>query len=88
MFGVFVCTHTSQCTHTFLTDNFSSFRLNYYLFGLKPIWFHFTNILMHTIVCILFTRVCHIVAGLRDNFAFAAGLLFAVHPIHTEAVSI
>lgn len=63
-------------------------RLNYYLFGLKPIWFHFTNILMHSIVCILFTRVCIIVAGLRDNFAIIAGILFAVHPIHTEAVSI
>lgn len=63
-------------------------RLNYYLFGLKPIWFHFTNILMHAIVCVLFTRVCIIVAGLQDNFAIIAGALFAIHPIHSEAVSI
>ncbi|XP_031633037.1 protein O-mannosyl-transferase TMTC1-like isoform X2 [Contarinia nasturtii] len=64
-----------------------SFRLNYYLFGLKPFWFHFTNILMHAIVCVLFTRVCIIVAGLQDNFAIIAGIIFAIHPIHTEAVT-
>lgn len=63
-------------------------RLNFYLFGLKPIWFHLTNILMHAIVCVLFTRVCIIVAGLKNNFAIIAGILFAVHPIHTEAVSV
>lgn len=42
---------------------------------------------MHAIVCVLFTRVCIIVAGLKNNFAIIAGILFAVHPIHTEAVS-
>lgn len=69
-------------------ETFSQFcRLNYFLFGLKPFWFHFTNILMHAIVCVLFTRVCIIVAGLQDNFAIIAGILFAVHPVHTEAVS-
>lgn len=63
------------------------YRLNYYLFGMEPIWFHLTNIVLHAIVCVLFTRVCIIVAGLQDNFAVLAGILFAVHPIHTEAVS-
>lgn len=42
---------------------------------------------MHAIVCVLFTRVCIIVAGLQDNFAIIAGIIFAVHPIHSEAVS-
>lgn len=54
---------------------------------MRPVWFHATNILLHTTVCMLFTRVCGAVAGLRKNFATLAGLLFAVHPIHTEAVS-
>lgn len=54
---------------------------------MKPIWFHLTNILLHAIVCVLFTRVCIIVAGLQDRFAVIAGIIFAVHPIHTEAVS-
>lgn len=43
--------------------------------------------MLHAAVCILFTRVCIVVAGLRKNFAAIAGILFAVHPIHTEAVS-
>lgn len=51
-------------------------------------WFHCTNVILHATVSILFTRVCFILGGLRRNFAIIAGLLFAVHPIHTEAVSI
>lgn len=50
-------------------------------------WFHATNVALHAAACILFTRVCTSVAGLRPPFAAAAGLLFAAHPVHTEAVS-
>jgi protein O-mannosyl-transferase len=57
------------------------------MFGLRPIWFHTTNILLHAAACILFTRVCSKIAGFRWNFTILAGVLFAVHPIHTEAVS-
>ncbi|XP_074034242.1 protein O-mannosyl-transferase TMTC1, partial [Leptinotarsa decemlineata] len=60
---------------------------NYKLFGLKSTWFHLTNVLLHAIACILFTRVCLCVAHLKPPFATIAGLLFAVHPIHTEAVT-
>ena len=63
------------------------FRANFLLFGLRPMWFHATNVILHAAACILFTRVCSVVAGLRRNFAAAAGIMFAVHPIHTEAVS-
>lgn len=57
------------------------------MFGLRPMWFHMTNIFLHAAACVLFTRVCTVVAGLRRNFAVIAGILFAVHPVHTEAVS-
>ena len=56
-------------------------------FGLQPVWFHATNIVLHASACVLFTRVCLCVAGLKPPFAALAGLLFAAHPIHTEAVS-
>lgn len=62
-------------------------RLDHTLFGRNASWFHVTNVLLHTVACALFTRVCATVAGLRRNFATLAGVLFAVHPIHTEAVS-
>lgn len=62
-------------------------RLNHALFGLHSIWFHATNVMLHAAACILFTRVCTQIAGLRRNFAIFAGVLFAIHPIHTEAVS-
>ncbi|KAG5874500.1 hypothetical protein JTB14_027731 [Gonioctena quinquepunctata] len=62
-------------------------KFNYLLFGLKPLWFHLTNVLLHAAACILFTRVCLCVAGLKPPFAAMAGLLFAAHPIHTEAVT-
>uniref|UniRef100_A0A182XA44 Uncharacterized protein n=1 Tax=Anopheles quadriannulatus TaxID=34691 RepID=A0A182XA44_ANOQN len=59
--------------------------LNYLTFGLRSVWFHATNVALHAAATVLFTRVCLTVAGLRQNFAILAGVLFAVHPIHTEA---
>ncbi|XP_062559276.1 protein O-mannosyl-transferase TMTC1-like [Armigeres subalbatus] len=64
-----------------------TFRLNYITCGLRSLWFHATNVLLHASACVLFTRVCTTIAGLRKNFALFAGVLFAVHPIHTEAVT-
>ncbi|EDS42738.1 conserved hypothetical protein [Culex quinquefasciatus] len=61
-------------------------RLNYITFGLRSLWFHATNVVLHAAACVLFTRVCSTIAGLRKNFAVFAGVLFAVHPIHTEAL--
>ncbi|CAH0553070.1 unnamed protein product [Brassicogethes aeneus] len=62
-------------------------RANYLIFGLQPLWFHLTNVLLHAAACVLFARVCICVAGLKPPFATLAALLFAAHPIHTEAVS-
>uniref|UniRef100_A0A182VCE3 DUF1736 domain-containing protein n=1 Tax=Anopheles merus TaxID=30066 RepID=A0A182VCE3_ANOME len=61
--------------------------LNYLTFGLRSVWFHATNVALHAAATVLFTRVCLTIAGLRQNFAILAGVLFAVHPIHTEAVT-
>lgn len=77
-----VSSHKSYRPLTILT-----FRVNYLCFGLKPLWFHITNIGLHATACLLFTRVCLYIADLKPPFATLAGLLFAVHPIHTEAVT-
>lgn len=62
------------------------FRLNHYLFGLQPVWFHVVNVVLHGLCSVLFARLCISVAGLQQKYGLLAGILFAVHPIHTEAV--
>ena len=53
---------------------------------LNPVGFHLTNVLMHALNSIL---VFVLVRSLTRRFrvALAAGVLFAVHPIHTESVT-
>lgn len=71
-----------------------TFRLNYWLSGgLNPWGFHFVNVILHAIVSILSLRVFDEVfensssaAGVSRE-SFMSALIFAVHPIHTESVS-
>ncbi|XP_064628907.1 protein O-mannosyl-transferase TMTC2-like [Lineus longissimus] len=63
-----------------------SFRLNYYLHGLNPMGYHLGNIILHALVTGLFTHLAGIVLR-RKLAALFAGLLFAAHPVHTEAVA-
>ncbi|XP_060800684.1 protein O-mannosyl-transferase TMTC1 [Amyelois transitella] len=64
-----------------------SFRLNYVLCGFSPWWWHACNVALHATCCALVARTGALVARLQRPFAALAALLFAVHPIHTEAVS-
>jgi tetratricopeptide (TPR) repeat protein len=59
--------------------------LIYYFFELNPAAYHILNILTNALVCLL---VFITVKKLFDSWrlAFFCGTLFAVHPIHTEAV--
>jgi Flp pilus assembly protein TadD len=64
----------------------TTYALEYQVHGLKPGWFHVVNVLLHALVSLALYLVAKQVS--RDGrVAFAAALLFAVHPIHTEAVS-
>ena len=63
-------------------------RLNYLLGGLHPYGFHVVNVLLHLVATLLFTYCCRTVIFRKSSSALFAGLLFAVHPVHTEAVSI
>lgn len=67
------------------------YMMDYYLFGLKPWGFHFINILIHSatsiLVFIFLKQFLKKATQQRASFpAFVAALLFATHPIHTEAV--
>ena len=64
------------------------FRLNHVLGGDNPVGYHLVNVLLHSLATVLFTKVCHKCVFRDIQYSSLAGLLFATHPIHTEAVSI
>lgn len=66
-----------------------SLRWNYYLAGgFNPMTFHAINIVLFGILCILQLQVFHLLSSTRNYWSLLAGVLFAVHPIHTECVRI
>ncbi len=56
------------------------------LFGLNPGPYHALSILLHAGVCLLVFAVIARLSG-RRLVAIATSLLFAAHPVHTEAVA-
>ena len=63
-----------------------SFWLDHRLFGLPPVAYHATNLLLHAAVCVLVLLLLRRLFPGRTAATTAAALLFAVHPIHSEAV--
>lgn len=74
--------HKSYRPLTILT-----FRFNRNLHELNPWGYHLFNVLAHTAVCVLFTCFSSLLLG-SPATGLLSGLLFTLHPIHTEAVSI
>ncbi|XP_044136428.1 protein O-mannosyl-transferase TMTC3 isoform X2 [Bufo gargarizans] len=62
-----------------------TFRLNYLFSELNAVSYHLLNLLLHAVVCVIFLKVCRLFLDKRTSLI--AALLFAVHPIHTEAVT-
>lgn len=58
----------------------------YSLGGLKPQSFHLMNILLHALCSVLVSLIGIRLTG-RKSIGIAAGLLFALHPIHAESVA-
>lgn len=63
-----------------------SFRINYALSGLEPWSYHLANVALHCAVTALFTHLARLLLG-TGCWRLLAGLLFASHPVHTEAVA-
>ena len=86
--------HKSYRPLTVLTYRY----FNFYFSELRPYSYHVVNVLLHCTASLLFLSLCELLIGGRRTAAvnvwglplswptFAA-LLFAVHSIHTEAVS-
>lgn len=63
-------------------------RWNYAVSGLNPWSYHAVNVLLHATVSALFAWLCRNCLGLSKLSALLTASLFAIHPIHTEAVSV
>ena len=77
--------HSPHSHKSFRPLSMLTFKLNYHLHQLEPAGYHLVNILLYGAVCYLYVQVCVAVFGELWP-AVMAGLLFVVHPIHTEAV--
>lgn len=63
-------------------------RLNYSWGALEPFSYHAVNVVVHCLVSIMSLRVFYVVFGNgAPRAAILSAILFATHPIHTEAVS-
>jgi protein O-mannosyl-transferase len=63
-----------------------TFALDYAVHGLQPFGYHLVNVLLHATVSALVVLL-GVAFGLTLAVATLAGALFAVHPVHTEAVA-
>lgn len=63
-----------------------TYALNHAVGGLAPSGYHLVNLLLHALVSILVLALA-LDLGLPLAAATLAGLLFAVHPVHVEAVA-
>ena len=63
-----------------------SYMVDYALWGLKPWGFHLSNVIFHTISCILVYLIFNSLFNARYT-SIVASLLFACHPVHTESVT-
>ncbi|MFH1982589.1 MAG: tetratricopeptide repeat protein [Pseudomonadota bacterium] len=63
-----------------------SYALDYRLWGNNPIGFRTTNLILHLFVCLALLALLH--RHLTDGWqSVAAVLIFALHPVNTEAVA-
>lgn len=73
--------------HTYFPVTLLSYAFDYTLWGgLEPHGFHFTNLLLHIINVILLFVFTKNFTG-KNNAAFIAALIFAVHPMNVETVA-
>lgn len=63
-----------------------SFAIQGALHGMTPFGFHLVNVILHAVASVLVASVAARLSGSRF-VAAASGILFAAHPIHTEAVA-
>jgi len=64
----------------------ASFKLNYHLHGDSPKHYHSVNIFLNAVVSYLLVLLAHCALRMEVKLAALTGVLYTVHPLHTEAV--
>lgn len=64
-----------------------TYLVMYQTFGTNPLPYHVFGIMVHVAATVLFTLVLARIPLLPKVAAFVAGMAFALHPLHTEAIS-
>ncbi|CAM4471267.1 unnamed protein product [Caretta caretta] len=64
-----------------------TFKLNILLAGMNPFYFHAVNVTLHCLVTLVLMYTCDKAVFKDSRLAFVTALFFAVHPIHSEAVT-
>jgi protein O-mannosyl-transferase len=80
----------NKLTNVFRPVTFATLALNWRLGGARPFGFHLFNLILHACVTwLLFLLLDELLVASPQAkiVAFAAALIFAVHPLHTEAVA-
>jgi len=81
---------TTYDPELYIPFTFVSYQINYLIAGLHPWIYHLTNIVLHAGNTILVMWILFLLtkgaAVLRPYIIVFAGLIFAVHPLNTEAV--
>lgn len=63
-----------------------SFTIDHAIWGLNPVGFNITNLVLHILVALLFYQVISAFFK-NDNLALAAALLFSLHPVVGETIN-
>jgi hypothetical protein len=78
---------TRPILETYLPLRVTSYAIDYEIWnGYNPLGFHLTNVILHAVVSLLVFGITRRLTGSLAAALFA-GLLFAVHPVHSEVAA-
>jgi tetratricopeptide (TPR) repeat protein len=78
--------HTGRNSGLYRPGTILTYALNYAVGGLNPSGYHAVNVVLHAMTTLLVALLIWHLAG-SATVGSVAGILFAVHPIHVEAVA-